>query len=98
MTQKHRSRLYTVWKQENNVDVLDDLAIAVARCKSQIENALEVQAPREKELERQAVISIDSTCIYGGLCSQDYAIKLVENSMPRRYQAIINNGGDWITY
>jgi len=50
----------------------------------------EVQAP-EEDLDRQAVISIDST--YMEILAQDYVIKLIEN-MLRRCQAIINNRGD----
>jgi len=56
----------------------------------------EVQAPREEDLDSQAIISTNSIYMEVFL-SQAYAIKLV-GSMPRRCQAINNNGGNWITY
>jgi hypothetical protein len=93
---KHRNHLCTAWKQENDVDVLDwPLQSPDA---NPIENvwALMKFKLRGKKIWTVKQLFRQIRLIWRSL-SPDYAIKLVE-SMPRRVQSIIDNGGDWTTY
>lgn len=93
---KHRSRLCTAYKQENDFDVLDWPSQSPDA--NPIENvwALMKFKLRGKKMWNVKQLIRQIRLIWRSL-SPDYAIKLVEN-MPRRCQAIINSGGDWTTY
>lgn len=93
---KHRSRLCSAWKQENDVNVLDWL--------SQLPDANPIEKVwafmklklQGKKISKDKQLSRKIRVLWRSL-PQDYAIRLVE-SMPRRLQAIIDNGGEWTTY
>lgn len=93
---KHRSHLCTVWKRENDVEVLDWPSQSPDA--NPIENvwALMKLKLREKQIWTLKRLVREIKLIWRSL-SLDYAIKLVE-SMPRRLQSIIDNGGDWTSY
>lgn len=93
---KHRSKLCTAWKQENDVDVLDWPSQSPDA--NPIENvwALIKFKLRGKKIWTVKQLIRQIRLIWRFL-SEDYAVTLVE-SMPRRCQSIIDNGGDWTTY
>lgn len=93
---KHRSRLCTAWKHENGIEVLDWPSQSPDA--NPIENvwALMKLKLRGKKLQTAAELTRNLKAIWRSL-SRDYAEKLVE-SMPRRCQAIMDNGGDWTPY
>jgi len=90
---KHRSRLCTAWKQENDVDVLDWPSQSPDT--NPIENVWALM--KFKLREKKIWTTKQLTRLIWRSLSEDYALKLVE-SMPRRCQSIIDNGGDWTTY
>lgn len=93
---KHRSRLCTAWKQDKGIDVLDWPSQSPDA--NPIENvwALMKLKLRGKKSLTAAELTRNLKAIWRSL-SREYAEKLVE-SMPRRCQAIMDNGGDWTPY
>lgn len=93
---KHRSRLCSSWKQENDVDVLDWPSQSPDA--NPIENVWGLMKfkIRGKKIWTVKQLFAQIRQVWRSL-SPEYAAKLVE-SMPRRLQAIIDNGGDWTSY
>lgn len=93
---KHRSRLCTAWKQENDIELLDWPSQSPDA--NPIENVwswMKLKL-RGKQIWKVQELVRQIRLIWRSL-PQEYAIKLVE-SMPRRCQAIIDNEGDWTSY
>lgn len=93
---KHRSRLCTAWKLDNGIEVLDWPSQSPDA--NPIENvwALMKLKLRGKKTLTAAELIRNLKAIWKSL-SREYAENLVE-SMPRRCQAIMDNGGDWTPY
>jgi len=90
---KHRSRLCTEWKIQNGITTMNwpvssPDANPIENVWSYIKHKL-----RGKLIFTLRQLSTTIRKIWRSL-SREYAQKLVE-SMPRRCQAIIDNGGDW---
>lgn len=93
---KHRSRLCTVWKAENDIETLDWPAQSPDA--NPIENVWSII---KRKLQGKRVYTLKQLCyhiraIWRSL-PQQYAENLVE-SMPKRCQRILDNNGDWTTY
>lgn len=93
---KHRSRLCTAWKHENDIEVLNWPSQSPDA--NPIEN---VWALMKWKLRGKRIYTVKQLCQHIRLVwrslSPEYAEKLVE-SMSRRCQAIISNAGDWTPY
>jgi hypothetical protein len=93
---KHRSRLCTTWKMENDVDVLG--WSSQPPYANPIEN---LWALLKLKLRGKKIWNIKQLYHYIQLTRrsffQEYAIKLGE-SMGQRCEAIIDNGGGWTKY
>lgn len=93
---KHRSRLCTEWKFQNNVETLDWPSQSPDA--NPIENVWAVMKFKLKKykIKNQKHLARILKKIWSEL-RQEYAVNLVE-SMDSRCTAIIENGGDWTYY
>jgi len=93
---KHRSKLAKTWKLQNGVKVMDWPSQS-PDC-NPIEN---VWALLKAKLCRKKINSVghllDTIKLEWKQLSAEYARKLAQ-SCPKRCQAVIQNGGDWIPY
>lgn len=93
---KHRSKLCSVWKQQNNITTMEWPAMSPDA--NPIENVWSYikMRLRGKPVYTEKQLSYQIKKIWRSL-PQEYAENLVK-SMEKRCQAIINNDGDWTKY